>query len=79
MLGLVHSILGPALAGFNIALIITSFYNTSVFDFSLINVFDGLSIIGVNSDPLKWFIVIFSIILGLHGQLSINWLQEKFS
>ena len=77
-LGLLHAIFGPVIARINIALLITSSYQTGVFDVTIDNIFDILSMIGITSEPIQWLIFIISTILGLHDQINLERLQDKF-
>ncbi len=74
---LIHSIAGPILFGINLGLVASHFLSTGLLSVTLLDLFDGLSTLGIVSDPVKWVILAVSALLGLHGILNLAGIKEK--
>ncbi|ETR67908.1 MAG: hypothetical protein OMM_11087 [Candidatus Magnetoglobus multicellularis str. Araruama] len=65
--GAIHGWLGPVISGFNISLVLWSYFVSKQIDIMVwTNILDFLE---VNSTPLQWIVVVVSTILGMQGTL----------
>jgi len=70
IIGFIHTVLGSILASVNIAIILTGIFDQGIGAFDISLVFDFLDMLGIESEPVKWIILICSTALGLSDLIS---------